>query len=103
MSRKGEKATPHAGHFKKGHAGGPGRAPRKKEDRYLLRISKKVTDEEWDKIILRAIKDAKAGDSRARDWLSKYLVSEKQTLDVHHSSEPLIILKAPSNGRNRTE
>jgi hypothetical protein len=32
--------------------------------------------EEWEKVVARALADAKRGDAKAREWLSKYLVGD---------------------------
>lgn len=63
------------GRFKKGWKGGPGR-PRNpaKEDWRALTLAMQCSQERWANIVERAILDAEAGDSRARDWLSKYLL-----------------------------
>lgn len=74
------------GHFKRGNPGGPGR-PLVRQERFLVAINETVTETAWLAIIKRAIKDAKAGDRHAREWLSKWLLGqpdavkdEKQTI-----------------------
>ena len=42
-------------------------------------LSSVCTLEDWRAICQRAIIDAKAGDHRARDWLSKYLLPDSAT------------------------
>lgn len=41
------------------------------ERQYLLRLARRVTLDDWDLIIDKAVTDAKEGDHRARDWISK--------------------------------
>jgi hypothetical protein len=62
------------GQFAKGNPGGPGRPRRAVEQEYLAVLSEAVPLDTWRAICERAAKDAKAGDHRARDWLSRYLL-----------------------------
>jgi len=62
--------------FKKGNAGGPGRQKRETEKTYLIAMRDNIPLDAWIKIVARAKKDAMAGDARARDWISKYLVGD---------------------------
>ena len=64
------------GRFAKGNGGGPGRPKKKTEERYLRRLSSRVTLAKWQKIVDRAIQDAEKGDARARQWLSDYLMGK---------------------------
>lgn len=64
------------GTFAKGNKGGPGRPKRSREERYLARLSKRCTLKQWEKIVDTAIARAKAGDARARQWLSDYLLGK---------------------------
>ena len=68
----------HLGRFTIGHAGGPGRPPIERERRYVETLTSTVSDDDWERICIRAIQDAKAGDHRAREWLSKYLLGDPQ-------------------------
>lgn len=65
------------GRFIEGNPGGPGRPRRDIEAEYLETISNTVTPEDWQQVIRRAVKDAKGGDARAREWLSRYLIGDK--------------------------
>ena len=47
---------------------------------YLLRLAKKVTIDDWDKIIDRAKEQAIEGDYRARDWITNRLKLDSITL-----------------------
>jgi hypothetical protein len=82
------------GQFLPGRPGGPGRPPIARERKYMETISSVCTDEDWREICERAIKDAKDGDHKARDWLSKYLlgdpVSVAKVLHAHvHAEVPI--------------
>ena len=74
------------GNFKRGNPGGPGR-PFLRQQRFMVVINEAVNEKAWLAIVKRAIKDAKAGDRHAREWLSKWLLGqpeevrdEKQTI-----------------------
>jgi hypothetical protein len=62
------------GRFSLGNPGGPGRPPRLTEAAYLAALAEEVPLEVWRIICQRAVRDALAGDARARDWLSRYLM-----------------------------
>jgi len=47
------------------------------EVEYLATLSEAVTPDRWRKIVQRTISDAEAGNHRAREWLGKYLLSDK--------------------------
>lgn len=57
-------------------------------------IRAKVTDADWRAIAERAVEDAKAGDARAREWLSDRLMG-KPPQSVEHSG--------PGGGPQRVE
>jgi len=63
------------GTFAEGNPGGPGRPRREVEAGYLARLTDAVTLDDWSAVVARAVTDAKKGDGRAREWLSRYLVS----------------------------
>lgn len=54
----------------------PGRPNRMTEDAYLRVLSEAVSAEDWREVVTRAVNQAKAGDARAREWLTRYLVGE---------------------------
>lgn len=62
------------GRWLPGKAGGPGRPPREKEVKYLKSLTDRVTLDDWGAIVDQAVRDARAGNRHARDWLSKYLL-----------------------------
>ena len=87
-----------AGRFVKGYKGGPGRPARSKEEKYLTTLSKRCTIKEWEKIVDTAIARAKAGDPRARQWLSDYLLGRpQQFMDITSGGErlPSVIVYLP--------
>lgn len=61
-----------AGRFTAGNPGGPGRPRRAIETDYLRMLAERLTPDAWRAIIDTAIDDARAGDARARDWLTRY-------------------------------
>lgn len=65
------------GQFQPGNAGGPGRPPRATEFVYLRAFNESLTVEDWEAIVRRAVKDAKAGDGKARDWLTRYALGNE--------------------------
>jgi hypothetical protein len=46
------------------------------EREYLSALAEAVALEDWRQIVARAVQDAKAGDARAREWLSKHLMGD---------------------------
>ena len=64
------------GRFLPGTAGGPGRLPMVREQLYLERLHTKVTMEDWDEIIDKALEQAREGNWRARNWLSDYCIGK---------------------------
>ncbi|NLE76760.1 MAG: hypothetical protein GX605_08415 [Chloroflexi bacterium] len=83
---------PKTGQFLPGNPGGPGRGRRTAEERYLQALTRRVKLDDWRAIVDRAVADAKAGDDRARRWLSDYLIgkpTEYVQADVTTAGEPL--------------
>jgi len=78
------------GRFVKGNTAaqgsGGGRPKRSVEEKYIKALSRRVTTEEWNKIIEVAIQFAKAGDARARQWISDYLMG-KPIQRMEHTGE----------------
>lgn len=62
------------GRFVKGYSGGPGRPKREREDKYYNILMTTVTFEDWKRIVIKAVAQAKNGNAVARKWLSDYLV-----------------------------
>ena len=81
------------GQLEKGSAPLPGAGrPRKAVERaYLDAIAEIVTDAEWEKIVRKAVVDAKKGAPDARRWLSDYLVGKPpQILDLRAGDAQLM-------------
>ncbi len=78
-----------AGKFAPGNPGGPGRPRRAIERDYLLAISEACPLETWRAIVERAIRDAKHGDAKAREWLASYLVGRPE--DLHKSLRGIVV------------
>lgn len=62
------------GRFAQGHEKIGGRKKKATEERYLEIFKDAVSEEDWRAIILRAILDAKRGDTAARKFIADYLV-----------------------------
>ena len=71
------------GRFAPGNPGGPGRPPLETERQYGEALTAACSVDDWREISERAVKDAKAGDHRAREWLCKYIVGEPRADMVH--------------------
>ena len=85
------------GRFAAGWKGGPGRPPRAVEADYLAVIGNVCSVDDWSAIVERAVADAKIGNAKAREWLSKHLIGE-QPLEVHHQSRDVRVY-VPDNRR----
>src|SRR5262245_28501281 len=65
------------GRFRKGHPGNrnaTGRPPRAVEHDYLSATIGAVSVSEWVAVVVKALDQAKDGDAKARDWLSRVLI-----------------------------
>ena len=65
------------GQFSTGNNYGQGRPPRAVERDYLAALSERLTLDDWRSIVDRAVKDARSGDARAREWLSRYALGSE--------------------------
>jgi hypothetical protein len=66
----------------------PARRPVERE--YCATLNAAVTLDVWKRIVQRAVDDALAGDAKAREWLSKWLMqAEVRTLTVMAAEESL--------------
>ena len=80
------------GQFVAGNKASPGRPPREREARYYDIMMTTCSFADWQKIIERAVQDAKRGDAVARKWLSDYLVgTAEQRLDITSGGERIIV------------
>ena len=80
----------HMGRFAAGNSGGPGRPKRQAEEDYLQTLSERVPLALWAEIVDKAASDAAAGDAKARDWLSKYLMPQPGA-DEGGGLRPLVV------------
>ena len=64
------------GTFALGNPGGPGRPRRAVEREYLAALAEAVSPADWRAIVARAVADAKGGNPKAREWLSKHLLGD---------------------------
>lgn len=58
----------------------PGRPPRETEQTYLRALSERVTLDDWNAVIEKALAQAKGGDSRARNFLASWLLPQRVDL-----------------------
>ena len=63
-----------SGQFIKGNKAGTGRPTRAVELDYLRTLSDTITLDDWRGICSKAVEDAKSGNSKARDWVTKYVM-----------------------------
>jgi hypothetical protein len=68
------------GQYGPGNPGGPGRPRRVAEGDYLRALAEECPPETWRSICQRAVANALAGDGKARDWLSRYLLGHPAEL-----------------------
>lgn len=65
------------GRWQPGQSGNPGGRPKRPAaERYLRALEQGVTLAEWKEIVEKAVSQAQKGDSRARTWLSEYLIGK---------------------------
>lgn len=76
------KRKPNRGRFRKGHPGGPGRPRRVVEPSYASAVPGSCSLAEWKRIVRQAVKDAQAGDHKAREFLAKYLAPVPDRVEV---------------------
>ncbi len=69
--QKGRNAS---GTFALGNTFGKGRPRRAVESEYLAALGNAVTLDTWGEIVKKAVEDAKAGDAKAREWVSRYVL-----------------------------
>ena len=81
------------GKFVKGNGGGPGRPPKKKEDRFMEVSIAAVSLKDWREIIKKAVEQAKRGDTQARKFLAEYLIGPpQQRLDVTSGGKSIVFV-----------
>ncbi len=62
------------GRFTRGNPGGPGRPRRQTESDYLRAVQEACSLEDFTAIAAQAVNRARQGDTRSREWLSRYLL-----------------------------
>ena len=67
------------GQFVDGNPGGPGRPARDSDLEYMRTLAESCDLQTWREIVARAVKDAKAGNGKAREWLGSYLIGKPAT------------------------
>ena len=79
------------GRFVKGWKGGPGRSKKDVERDYMDATIRSVTIGDWEQIVIKAIAQAKKGDTAARKWLSDNLVGlPTQHIDMKHKGKVIV-------------
>lgn len=91
------------GQFAEGNqaAVGHGR-PRKPAPEYLAAVADELTLEDWREIIKSAIGDAKNGDHRAREWVTKMFL-DAQKLEAEIRSKDLMASMADAFDSSRED
>lgn len=79
------------GHFVKGNKASPGRTKRPTEIEYLNILKQGVTPDDWQKIVRTAVSLAMAGDWKAREWLSNYLVGKPPQILELRGADALLL------------
>jgi len=75
------------GRFAKENRGGPGQPKGEAKENYLACLSEVCSVDRWRMICRRAVKDADAGDHRAREWLFKILIGDAPTVSVNLATD----------------
>jgi len=93
------------GRWIKGSTGNPtGRSPRQREERYYQIMMTVVTFADWERIIAKAVEQAKHGDAQARKWLSDYIVgTPDQKLDVTSGGKEITLKVVYMERKNNNE
>ncbi len=89
------------GRFLKGKIPGPGRKPVKKEERYYRITCDSVSEEDWIDIVTKAVRQAKNGQWRAREWLANYIIGRPvQLVDANVNHRVIEVIIDDSWGNN---
>lgn len=90
------------GKWEKGTSGNPGGRPINR-GKYLQKLDDTLGEEAWVAIVARAIELAKRGDSRARQWLSDYILGKPtQGIDLFGETVSELIIRYVNDWRNNT-
>jgi hypothetical protein len=87
------------GRWQKGYRGGPGRSKKTHEERFAT-LNTVMTPDRWAEIVETAVKQAIKGDKDARNWLSKYTLGDKITIEHEGVAMNPVTIYLPSNGRD---
>jgi len=80
------------GGFQPGRSGNPSGRPAYAAE-FTQRLVKLVKRADWRDIVLKAVEQAKRGDSKAREWLSDRLMGKaNQYMDVTSDCEPINLI-----------
>jgi hypothetical protein len=82
--------------------GNPGRPRRAIERDFLSALAQAVPLAEWQAIVAKAVTDAKAGNAKAREWLSKHLLGD-DPLAVVELADELARLKSELGVRDEND
>src|SRR5262245_42442662 len=82
------------GRFANGNPGGPGRPRRAIERQYLAALSDAISIEDWQEVVKATVALAKQGDSKARDWLTRYLIGDSPRGLTHLAADEVAELGA---------
>jgi hypothetical protein len=68
------------GRFVKGQSGNPaGRPKREVEEAYLQATIARVSMDDWQSVVKKAVEQAKDGNSEARRWLAEYIMGKPRS------------------------
>lgn len=70
------------GQFVEGNKVGIGRPSRAIELDYLRSLSDTITVDDWRDICSKAVKDAKAGNAKAREWITRHVLGSNPTASL---------------------
>jgi hypothetical protein len=70
------------GQFIKGNTAGKGRPSRAIELDYLRTLSDTITVNDWRDICAKAVEDAKSGNAKAREWITRYVMGNDTTTSL---------------------
>lgn len=74
------------GRFAQGNKGGPGRPKRHVEIEYMTTMLSVCSLQEWEEVVRQAVKLAKEGDHKAREWLTSHVLGASGSRPVTFTS-----------------
>lgn len=88
MSELIERRRDSSGRWLKGVSGNPrGRLPRVQESEFYQQLNSLIGADDWRQVVEKALEQAKLGDSRAREWLGRYLMGEPAQIHEYLSGQ----------------